>query len=331
MNAESLSVGLFPAPGKLNPFQIPEILFVLGQYLPLWKKPHGYAREFDPTVFLACLQVCKLWRYTLITHLWHVYEESTMFWIPLEVLIKNLKYFRFADNWGIVTITAGSRNGPKNGSGTNGQEAQATTRSEQRDVALRKNADLRHWTLKGADSDRDTPMSTWTVETVASHESLRSLELMYWTLEISAIENLLFRNKRRLKTFTLNQCRYREAPLAALGHGEDPMSGFLTLAQVPTACPDLQKIILKPDRTPVQQAKGNPPSELDTYGWAARLILGLTYTEGQQVKLRCGIEAMRKIRAGMIKLKPLERPFDSLNFERSDTGVEDKIEVVLRW
>ncbi|KAF9183698.1 hypothetical protein BGZ51_003847 [Haplosporangium sp. Z 767] len=330
MTTESLIAVSSPVSGTLNPFLIPEILYVLGQNLPLWKKPHGYARVFDPTVFLTCLQVCKLWHYTLTAHLWRVYDQSTMFRIPPEILVKNARFFRFTDNWEIVAVTAGPKDGPENGSRMNGQETQPNTGSGQGDIAARQNINLRQLVLKGEGSDRDTPMSTQMIDVITSFGFLESLVLENWTLEISAIENHLFRNKSRLKTFTLNQCRYRKASSATLEHEEDPTSGFLQLAAIPTICPDLQRIILKPDRAPVQQVEGSPVSDLDTYSWVARLIHGLTNAEGQKVKLRCGKQAMNKIRTRMVRLRRSNGSIDGIVYAISDTDVEDTIEVILR-
>ncbi|KAF9360356.1 hypothetical protein BGX26_009708 [Mortierella sp. AD094] len=100
----------FIAPG-LNPLEIPEIIAMVGQFVPISRKAI-YNDPFNPTNFsattvfapkdlLACTAVSRTWRRILLPNLWRSYDGSLMRFVPLDVLQTNSVYFgSFRDQFG---------------------------------------------------------------------------------------------------------------------------------------------------------------------------------------------------------------------------------------
>ncbi|KAF9436844.1 hypothetical protein BGZ76_002805 [Entomortierella beljakovae] len=83
-----------------NPLEITEILFRIGEFIPLW----GYnvlAHEvFIPHNLLGCLSVSHHFRETLLPVFWYIYDEVTMPWIPSSLVKKYSQHIRIIDNYG---------------------------------------------------------------------------------------------------------------------------------------------------------------------------------------------------------------------------------------
>ncbi|KAF8929901.1 hypothetical protein BGZ58_008614 [Dissophora ornata] len=100
----------FIAPG-LNPLEIPEIIAMIGQQIPLSRKA-TYTDPFNPVItttalvfspkdLLACTAVSRAWRRILLPILWRFYDGALMRYAPLAVLQANSVYFRsFRDQLG---------------------------------------------------------------------------------------------------------------------------------------------------------------------------------------------------------------------------------------
>ncbi|KAF9912365.1 hypothetical protein EC991_011057 [Linnemannia zychae] len=66
-----------------NPLEIPELLTLIGSYLPLWKHtspslPSHGTFIFQPKTLVACLKVSRLWYRTLLPILWYGYWAASM-------------------------------------------------------------------------------------------------------------------------------------------------------------------------------------------------------------------------------------------------------------
>ncbi|KAF9203895.1 hypothetical protein BGZ49_005912 [Haplosporangium sp. Z 27] len=99
----------FIVPG-LNPLEIPEIIAMVGQFIPISRKatyhdpfyPNNFSTTivFSPKDLLACTLVSRTWRRILLPNLWRSYDGSMMRYVPLNVLQTNSVYFRsFRDQY----------------------------------------------------------------------------------------------------------------------------------------------------------------------------------------------------------------------------------------
>ncbi|KAF9547488.1 hypothetical protein EC957_008325 [Mortierella hygrophila] len=95
-----------------HPLDIPEILAVIGSFLPLWVDPtpnptcnsnrnHNSKRPpditdlvFKPKTILTCLLVSNLWYKTLLPVLWYSYRSGFMDGVPDAVIRRNSPHFR---------------------------------------------------------------------------------------------------------------------------------------------------------------------------------------------------------------------------------------------
>ncbi|KAF9118142.1 hypothetical protein BGW39_001437, partial [Mortierella sp. 14UC] len=93
-------------PPGLNPLEIPEIVAMVGQQIPLSRRtllPNPYTGTytnpvpvtlFAPRDLLVCTAVCQAWRRILLPLLWRYYDGALMRHVPLRVLQKASVYFR---------------------------------------------------------------------------------------------------------------------------------------------------------------------------------------------------------------------------------------------
>ncbi|KAF9102592.1 hypothetical protein BGX29_004394 [Mortierella sp. GBA35] len=93
-------------PPGLNPLEIPEIVAMVGQQIPLCRRtlfPDPCTGTFTnavpvtlfaPKGLLACTAVCQAWRRILLPVLWRYYDGALMRHVPLRVLQKASVYFR---------------------------------------------------------------------------------------------------------------------------------------------------------------------------------------------------------------------------------------------
>ncbi|KAF9903729.1 hypothetical protein EC991_003423, partial [Linnemannia zychae] len=78
---------------------LPEVLYRVGQFLPLWthqdeEEPDELYYVFLPRTIVTCLRVSKLWHRTLLPILWHTYSAGPMWMVPLSVLKRNSVHFK---------------------------------------------------------------------------------------------------------------------------------------------------------------------------------------------------------------------------------------------
>ncbi|KAF9140717.1 hypothetical protein BGX30_006102 [Mortierella sp. GBA39] len=83
-----------------HPLMIPEILVLIGSYLPLfWRRYDTYQYRFvdlwDPTHILSAAAVCTTWYNAFTPVLWRTYDHAIMEKkVPLEVLARNIMFVR---------------------------------------------------------------------------------------------------------------------------------------------------------------------------------------------------------------------------------------------
>ncbi|KAK5820670.1 hypothetical protein F5H01DRAFT_339055 [Linnemannia elongata] len=85
---------------KDNALMIPEIVSLIGSYLPLFNRRwearrHRFVDIWNPKPLLRAGAVCRLWHNVLTTVLWHTYDLAIMEKkVPLDVLARNIKLVR---------------------------------------------------------------------------------------------------------------------------------------------------------------------------------------------------------------------------------------------
>ncbi|KAK3822984.1 MAG: hypothetical protein J3Q66DRAFT_330543 [Benniella sp.] len=85
-----------------NPLDIPEILFLVGKYIPLWHfNPPGTLYAFQPRDMLSCTQVSRLFRITMLPILWYIVDENIMTTVPIDIIRKYTPYIRIHLNYGL--------------------------------------------------------------------------------------------------------------------------------------------------------------------------------------------------------------------------------------
>ncbi|KAF9124696.1 hypothetical protein BGW39_007962 [Mortierella sp. 14UC] len=93
-----------------HPLEVPEIVALVGHFLPLWTVESGKIRLgdfiqhdcFRPGTFHACFLVNKLWYRTLLPILWSEYLYQGMEDVPPHIIEQYSVYFRRFDSYGGV-------------------------------------------------------------------------------------------------------------------------------------------------------------------------------------------------------------------------------------
>lgn len=73
---------------------IPEIVSLIGEFVPLWSHHFYFDYGFDPAALLRLSRVCKTWHQAMLPIIWRVYCNDSMHDVPEDVLIKNSFFFR---------------------------------------------------------------------------------------------------------------------------------------------------------------------------------------------------------------------------------------------
>lgn len=80
---------------NINPMNMPEIIALVGRFLPLWKYSDRLGfYNFNPKFLISCSLVSKAWYHSLTPVIWYVYNGSVMRAIPKEIIIRNSHHFR---------------------------------------------------------------------------------------------------------------------------------------------------------------------------------------------------------------------------------------------
>ncbi|KAF9150801.1 hypothetical protein BG015_007386 [Linnemannia schmuckeri] len=84
---------------KGHPLMIPEILTLVGSYLPLFERRFEAGRYrfvdiWDPKPLLRAGAVCTTWHNILTPVLWRTYDHAIMDRVPMEVLARYIKFVR---------------------------------------------------------------------------------------------------------------------------------------------------------------------------------------------------------------------------------------------
>ncbi|KAG0006264.1 hypothetical protein BGZ80_001738 [Entomortierella chlamydospora] len=87
-----------------NPLDYPEILFAVGEHIPLFQpNPNDTINmKFTPKTLLSCCLVSKFWRDVLLPFVWRVHDTIPMSHCPMEVLSRHkdlVRYYYFVSTW----------------------------------------------------------------------------------------------------------------------------------------------------------------------------------------------------------------------------------------
>ncbi|GJJ74546.1 hypothetical protein EMPS_06904 [Entomortierella parvispora] len=73
---------------------IPEIVSLIGEFIPLWSHHFYFDYKFEPAALLRLSRVCKTWHQSLLPIIWRVYCHDSMHDVPEDVLARNSFFFR---------------------------------------------------------------------------------------------------------------------------------------------------------------------------------------------------------------------------------------------
>ncbi|KAF9421791.1 hypothetical protein BGZ94_008744, partial [Podila epigama] len=78
-----------------RPYEIPEILFLIGRHLPYWKRAGYHLAQgwvLDPSHWLACMLVCRSWYLTFKPLIFFEMDDTSFTRIPLAILEQNTRH-----------------------------------------------------------------------------------------------------------------------------------------------------------------------------------------------------------------------------------------------
>ena len=73
---------------------IPEIVSLIGEFIPLWSHHFYFDYKFEPAALLRLSRVCRTWHQALQPIIWRVYCHDSMHDVPEDVLTRNSFFFR---------------------------------------------------------------------------------------------------------------------------------------------------------------------------------------------------------------------------------------------
>ncbi|KAK3822967.1 MAG: hypothetical protein J3Q66DRAFT_330517 [Benniella sp.] len=85
-----------------NPLDVPEILALIGKYIPLWRRLDSQRQNyaFQPQDMVSCTQVSQLFRVVFLPILWYTFDEKAMRSVPPNVIQKYAPYFKAHFHYG---------------------------------------------------------------------------------------------------------------------------------------------------------------------------------------------------------------------------------------
>ncbi|KAF9917432.1 hypothetical protein BX616_001015 [Lobosporangium transversale] len=84
----------------MHALNIPEILELIGWFLPLWGVNHHGDNVLLPHNMLPCLSVSRNFRQTLLPIFWYTFDETAMSRVPLYLIKKYTPFIRAVYNFG---------------------------------------------------------------------------------------------------------------------------------------------------------------------------------------------------------------------------------------
>ncbi|KAG0363940.1 hypothetical protein BC939DRAFT_468534 [Gamsiella multidivaricata] len=79
---------------RINPLDHPEILFAVGECIPVFQRQSADFK-YTPQTLLRCCRVSKFWRKILLPFLWRVHDAQAMDKVPMKVLTMYSHHFRW--------------------------------------------------------------------------------------------------------------------------------------------------------------------------------------------------------------------------------------------
>ncbi|KAG0208028.1 hypothetical protein BGX33_006497 [Mortierella sp. NVP41] len=225
----------------VNPLDLPEILAVVGRFLPLWtlefNHRHGQPTpRFNPRTLRSCLLVSKLWYHTLFPILWTTYDSQIMRRAPQEIVTRYSPHFRFMSVTDgdpglfhctrLVELTVCKFKGLSS-------QPQAEFQLSPQKPLVRSNPGLRALTWHGR-----SVFKSLDLEDLAHLENIEDLHLSSWDFENGLLPRLLRMHAGSLRTLhlelanNLNQGELSAPPLKR-DNGKDDGTviheGYLTM------------------------------------------------------------------------------------------------------
>ncbi|KAG0056047.1 hypothetical protein BGZ83_006484 [Gryganskiella cystojenkinii] len=86
-----------PTTRPVSPLDIPELVKVVGQRIPLWiPDPYLGVHKFFPKTLIRCSSVCKLWHEVMTPLVWYFFDDGqrSINLVPIDVLRRNAHWIR---------------------------------------------------------------------------------------------------------------------------------------------------------------------------------------------------------------------------------------------
>ncbi|KAF8984283.1 hypothetical protein BGZ46_008371 [Entomortierella lignicola] len=90
-----------------NPLEVPEILKIVGEYIPLWGWDMSGRLVFLPKDLIKCLLVSRHFHNTLLPVLWHTYDIMAMRTVPSDLILKYGAHVRILNHFGFTVLNRG--------------------------------------------------------------------------------------------------------------------------------------------------------------------------------------------------------------------------------
>ncbi|KAF9195135.1 hypothetical protein BGZ51_004562 [Haplosporangium sp. Z 767] len=259
-----------------HPFDLPEIILRVGEFIPLWNRdytPTQNRRCFTPKDLVAAIRVNRTFHSTLTPLLWAIYDESELFapsysvnrqfflqnhdnyqkYPPIETILKNSVYFRFFDN-----IFCKIESLEYRCTQLSVLKLSRWTDSEPAvNLIINNSGTLRHLSWE---SHAFNSIGEWGVMTPQDYAALNSLtkleilELKLWTVEHHRLTPILARLSPYLKSLILSDMRGLNSeqdwtPLPTLTHLTLNSEWWANTAiqDLVRFCPTLETLILHPN------------------------------------------------------------------------------------
>ncbi|KAF9373462.1 hypothetical protein CPC16_001847 [Podila verticillata] len=213
-----------------NALEIPEVLLQIGRFLPFWKRAAYHLAQgwvLDPSHWLACILVSRLWYATLSPLIFHDMDDSSFQRIPIHILLDNtlfvqrlhLRLFKpmhdLPSSSSSSSSSAATTSQVANGLTTTNITTQFTQLRELElmqseawtSELIQQNPCLEKLSWKGGDFHRDD-YSKLDYATLVRLHQLRALKLDCWTIsDAGQFLEILENNQSTLRFLALGFCK----------------------------------------------------------------------------------------------------------------------------
>ncbi|KAG0335723.1 hypothetical protein BG004_008352 [Podila humilis] len=244
----------------LDPLTLPEIVYHIGEFIPIWTSNSHGVKEFTPTDLIACTNVCHLWNVTLTPLLGSVYDQEAM--APWAIPVSTTEAWSYHFQSAVLFTCFAPclfhctklqdlvllNSSPLQSSSLRWAEVQC--------ALVRANPQLTRlcWTYATVPQDKLATLSSLVFGALDALVHLEALKLDGWpNLDPARLHQVLFNNSK-LKRLVLSRVTSLEPlPTSEVLHNltelvlESDLDANEGVPSLPQICPNLALITLCPD------------------------------------------------------------------------------------